>query len=74
LRIECDRCGKVQIISQIHMPRAEMAIRDILARARHDGCGGRAAKRSWSPPPTPPAAAARCAGSCCWDERPLRPH
>jgi hypothetical protein len=45
LRIECDRCGKVQMVNQVHMKRgATMLIRDILARMRHDGCGGRAGK------------------------------
>ena len=44
LRIECDRCSKVQLINQIHMPHDELPIGDILARMRHDGCGGRAVK------------------------------
>ncbi len=45
LRIECDRCGKVQLINQAHMQRGEMPIRDLLRRMRHDGCGGRAGNR-----------------------------
>jgi hypothetical protein len=45
LRIECDRCGKVQMVNEVPMKRgATMLIRDILARMRHDGCGGRAGK------------------------------
>ena len=44
LRIECDRCHKVQWINQVHMQRNDRLLRDILARMRHDGCGGRAAK------------------------------
>ena len=44
LRIECDRCGKVQLVNQIHVPHDGLLIRQILARMRHDGCGGRAAK------------------------------
>jgi hypothetical protein len=44
LRIECDRCGKVQMISEAHMKRGAMPIRDIIARMRHDGCGGLAGK------------------------------
>ena len=40
LRIECDRCGKVQMVNEAHMKRGAMPIRDILARMRHDGCGG----------------------------------
>jgi hypothetical protein len=41
LRIECDRCGKVRMVNQAHMKRDDMPIRDIIARMRHDGCGGR---------------------------------
>jgi hypothetical protein len=44
LRIECDRCGKVQMVSEAHMKRGAMPIRDIIARMRHEGCGGRAGK------------------------------
>jgi hypothetical protein len=44
LRIECDRCGKVQMINQVHSPRPNMKLRTILDRMRHDGCGGRAGK------------------------------
>jgi hypothetical protein len=44
LRIVCDRCGKEQMISETHMPQGDLLIRDILDRARHDGCGGRAGK------------------------------
>jgi hypothetical protein len=44
LRIVCDRCGKERMISETHMARGDMLIRDILDRARHDGCGGRVAK------------------------------
>ena len=44
LRIECDRCGKVQMINEVHSARPNMPIRDILAKMRHDGCGGRAGK------------------------------
>ena len=45
LRIECDRCGKVQLINETHATRWRgHSLRDILARMRHDGCGGRAGK------------------------------
>jgi hypothetical protein len=44
LRIECDRCGKVQMVNQVHSAQAYMAIRTILDRMRHEGCGGRAAR------------------------------
>ena len=44
LRIECDRCGKVQMINEVHFARPNMPIRAILAKMRHDGCGGLAGK------------------------------
>jgi hypothetical protein len=44
LRIECDRCGKVQMVNQVHSAQTHMAIRTILDRMRHDGCGGRAGR------------------------------
>ena len=44
MRIECDRCGKVQMINEVHFARPKMPIRAILAKMRHDGCGGRAGK------------------------------
>jgi len=44
LRIECDRCGKVQMVNEAHMKRGAMPIRDIIARMPHNGCGGRAGK------------------------------
>jgi hypothetical protein len=44
MRIECDRCGKVRMVNETHTPQRAMLIRDIIAKMRHDGCGGRAAK------------------------------
>ena len=44
LRIECDRCGKVQMVNQEHYARPNMPIRAILAKMRHERCGGRAGK------------------------------
>ena len=45
LRIECDRCGKVRMISESHIPMPDMTLlREILDHMRHDGCGGRAGK------------------------------
>jgi hypothetical protein len=44
LRTECERCGKVQLINEIHMPRRHLPLRTIIDRMRHDGCGGRPAK------------------------------
>jgi hypothetical protein len=44
LRIECARCGKVQMVNEVHAARRALPVRDILAKMRHDGCGGRAGK------------------------------
>ena len=44
MRITCDRCGKDRMLNEAHMKRSDMPIRDIIARMRHDGCGGRAGK------------------------------
>jgi hypothetical protein len=40
--VTCDRCGKERLFAEAHaaLQRA-MLIRDIIARMRHDGCGGR---------------------------------
>jgi hypothetical protein len=44
LRITCDRCGKDYMLSETDTAQRNMRIRDIIAKMRHDGCGGRAAK------------------------------
>jgi hypothetical protein len=44
MRIECDRCGKVQIVNESHAKWRDRTLRDILAKMRHDGCGGLAVK------------------------------
>ena len=44
MRITCDRCGKIRMVNETHTPQGDMLIRDIIARLRHDGCGGRAGK------------------------------
>ena len=44
LRTTCDRCGKDRMLNEAHMNRSYMLVRDIIARMRHDGCGGRAGK------------------------------
>jgi len=43
LRITCDRCGKDRMLNEAHAPerQRDMPIRVLLARMRHDGCGGR---------------------------------
>ena len=44
LRIACDRCGKVQMVNEAHARWRDRTLRAILARMRHDGCGGLAGK------------------------------
>ncbi len=44
LRIECERCGKVVMHKEVHVPWRDRTLRQILARMRHDGCGGLASK------------------------------
>jgi hypothetical protein len=44
MRIRCDRCGKDRFLVETHFDRRDMLLRDIIRRARHDGCGGRAGK------------------------------
>jgi hypothetical protein len=44
MRVTCDRCGKVQMVNQAHSGRSATPLRDIIARMRHDGCGGLAGK------------------------------
>ena len=46
LRIECDRCDKVRMLKEVHVTAGQrnMRLRDLLARARHEGCGGRVLK------------------------------
>ena len=45
LRITCDRCDKVQVVNESHAaPWRDRTLRQILARMRHDGCGGLAGK------------------------------
>ena len=44
LRITRDRCGKLQIINEAHAAWRDRLLCRILARMRHDGCGGLAGK------------------------------
>jgi hypothetical protein len=46
LRIECDRCGKVIMHNEVHMPDRQrgMVLRVLLSRMRHEDCGSRAAR------------------------------
>ena len=41
MRITCDRCGKDRMVNEAHTRQGDMPIRDIIAKMRHDGCGGR---------------------------------
>jgi hypothetical protein len=44
MRTECDRRGKVQMVNEVHAPRRDLPLQEIIKRARHDGCGGRAGR------------------------------
>jgi ribosomal protein S27E len=45
LRIECDRCGKVQMVNEAPQKRADRLNPHLcFDRMRHAGCGGRAAR------------------------------
>jgi hypothetical protein len=35
------------MLNEAHVKRSDMLIRDIVARMRHDGCGGTRARRKW---------------------------
>ena len=41
MRITCERCGKDRILAETHTPQRDKRIRDIIAKMRHNGCGGR---------------------------------
>jgi hypothetical protein len=46
LRIECERCQRERYLAETHMTLegfGDQRIGDLLARMRHDGCGGRPA-------------------------------
>jgi hypothetical protein len=38
------RCGKDSMLNEAHARWRGRSLRDIIARMRHDGCGGRAGK------------------------------
>ena len=44
MRITCDRCGKNRMFAETHFKRRDLALREIIQRMRHDGCGGRAGR------------------------------
>jgi hypothetical protein len=42
MKVTCDRCGKERVFAEAHAAlQRDMLICDILAKMRHDGCGGR---------------------------------
>jgi hypothetical protein len=46
LKITCDRCGKATMLNEAHtgQRRGSLPLRILIARARHEGCGGGAGK------------------------------
>jgi hypothetical protein len=36
----CERCGKERVVNEAHTSWRDLPLRTILARMRHDGCGG----------------------------------
>jgi hypothetical protein len=44
LRITRDRCGKDRMVNEAHAPQRDRPIRDLIAKMRHDDCGGHAGK------------------------------
>ena len=43
LKVTCGRCGQAQLVNEAHAPWRHVRLSVILARMRHDGCGGRPA-------------------------------
>jgi hypothetical protein len=42
MRVTCERCGQERMFNEAHAAQHRvMPLRDIIARMRHDGCGGR---------------------------------
>ena len=61
------------MVNEAHAWWRDRSLRDIIARMRHDGCGGRAGKAELLTGIEGVSPAARCGGSCCEAElRPLR--
>ena len=68
MRIECDRCGKVQMVNESHAPKwRDRMLRDIHSKMRHDGCGGLAAKAELLTG-VEVCPAGWCGVSYCWSE------
>jgi hypothetical protein len=43
-RISCDRCGKDRMLNEAYTPQGDMQLNYIIAKMRHDGCGGRSGR------------------------------
>jgi hypothetical protein len=48
MRITCDRCGKDCMLNEAHARQRDMKLSYIIAKMRHDGCGGGQGERSCS--------------------------
>jgi hypothetical protein len=44
MRITCDRCGKDRMLNEAHTRQRDMKLSYIIAKMRHDGCGGGAGR------------------------------
>jgi hypothetical protein len=44
MRLTCERCGEDRMLNEAHTAQRYMLVRDIIAKMRHDGCGGRPAR------------------------------
>ena len=44
IRVTCKQCGQERMFNETHSALRAIPIRDIIAKLRHDGCGGRAGK------------------------------
>jgi hypothetical protein len=66
LRITCDRCGKDRMVNETHARWRDRTLRAILARMRHDGCGGLAAKAELLTGIK--GVSSRPVRRCCWAE------
>ena len=64
LRIVCEPCGKERMVSEVHLSQRALPLRDILDRARHDDCGGRAGRAELLTG-IEGRPASQCARSCC---------
>jgi hypothetical protein len=52
LQVECDRCGKVQMVNQAHQSWNDIPLRAILNKIRHDGLRRTVSVSRTTPSPT----------------------